>query len=236
MKKIILLIIIDLLLFGCDNLKKDRNKLLIALQENHGYVFYDKNHNITGFTIDVSNLICEKIKMKCEFNILNFKEIFGSINNNINDIGAGFIKTKEREKNFLFSIPYIKTSLCILKYNKDYINKIGIISGRVEDIYVGENFEKEKIIYFDNINQKFQAFKSKNIDSLIEFCNVIALYLKEVKFNDEVFYKEIKNQKFEICFIVKKNNSLLKKKIDNAINILINDGSIDKLKKKYGLN
>lgn len=233
-------IIIILFVFNSINKLNSYEKTFIIVSEIFPpYTMYDSNNNLTGFNIDISKLICEKIQIKCKFIELNTKEIFASINAGISDFGVGLFKTDQREKNFLFSNKYHENSIGILKYkSNNNIKKIGVIIGAVESLYVQKYFKEDQIIFFDNTMLKFQAFKSKNIDAMTEYFDVINSYLeKNESLKQEIIFEKINNIEYDTSsrFMSKKNNNIFIKKINIAIEELKESNSIDKLKEKYNL-
>ncbi len=150
MKKFFIIFLFLIFLIFIPSCKYQKNKLKIDIIIDSWLVYYDKNE-LKGFSIELTNLICLKLKKKCQFNIKKYNDIINSIENNISDLALNFNKTDKLNKKFIFSKEYLETKLTLISYEDNFING-----------FLYDNNEDGKIIfgstYFSLENEILEDF------------------------------------------------------------------------------
>lgn len=79
----------------------------------------------TGFDSNFISAICQNLKVNCTFTSLMFNDLFNSLNDNKIDLAISAISiTKERERNYLFSLPYLASFIQFITLKDNSINSI----------------------------------------------------------------------------------------------------------------
>lgn len=68
----------------------------------------NQEHEYYGYDVDLIKDICKRLNVTCSYKAFMFHELFGALKNNeIDLVISSIIITKNRKKEFLFSIPYL---------------------------------------------------------------------------------------------------------------------------------
>ncbi len=127
---------------------KSRGTLKVALEGNYPpFNFKDpKTGQLTGFEVDVANLLAAKLGVKPEFTTTEWSGILAGLGAGkydviINQVGI----TDERQKAFDFSDPYTLSSaqLIVRKDEKRQFNSLEDLKGKKLGLGQGTNFEQK---------------------------------------------------------------------------------------------
>lgn len=127
---------------------KSRGTLKVALEGNYPpFNFKDpKTGQLTGFEVDVANLLAAKLGVKPEFTATEWSGILAGLGAGkydviINQVGI----TDERQKAFDFSDPYTLSSaqLIVRKDEKRQFNSLEDLKGKKLGLGQGTNFEQK---------------------------------------------------------------------------------------------
>ncbi|CEK12128.1 transporter substrate-binding domain-containing protein [Legionella hackeliae] len=137
----------------------------------------DKNNHYFGFDIDLIREICKRIDADCEFKGLTFVQLFTELLAGNIDLAVGAISiTPERQKTFLFSLPYFTSNGQYLTNTKSSINStedirnkiVGIEQGTVfKDVTLAKFNKEVQVIEYRTLPEVFQALDNGDIDILI---------------------------------------------------------------------
>ena len=173
MRKIILLLTFLLL------------SLLYAQTINIGILLYnppfemeaDQKNHFFGFEIDIMMELCKRMQTDCHYIPLTFAEIFTKLLADEIDLGLGSISiTEQRRINYLFSLPYMKsTGQFITRIDSkirgidDIRNKrVGSVEGSLFKAIVLEKFNHEvEIVEYPTLAEVFQALADGKIEIVI---------------------------------------------------------------------
>ena len=129
----------------------------------------DNKGHYTGFDSELINEICRRINAQCEFKPMkSYLNFFDEILNDSVDIGIGGVTiTAEREKVYIFSLPYLTSSIRYMTYYNSKINSIDDIRGKVLGITSGTIFPSiAKAQFGDSITIKYYKNNSLMLDAL----------------------------------------------------------------------
>ena len=149
--KILVLISVSILLFGCG---KKEDTLVMVTEAGFEPYEYVKNNEIVGVDVDIAREIAREMGKKLEIKDVAFDSIVNELNSNKADFAAaGMSITEERKKEVDFSAEYISSKQVIvvnknnntIKSKEDLNSKtISVQTGTVGDTYVSKNFKNAK--------------------------------------------------------------------------------------------
>lgn len=209
------------------------------------YEYKDDNNKTVGFDIDFGNAIAKKLGVKAQWKDVDFDAIFNGVNSGQYDIGMACISlTKERQKNFAMTKPYIGNGIVIVSRtgdneatNVDQLKgkKVGVQNGTTADSAAQDLNKKQKLGMqlkkYDSMVDAFTSLEAHNIDYIMTDKGVGDYYTAKKPTVYKVSSKALSNEPVAIC--CRSANKDLAKKIDKAISDLKKDGTYGKLTKKW---
>ena len=206
------------------------------------YEFYE-GEKIVGIDAEIAAAIAEELGMTLEIVDMEFDSILTAVNEGSVDFGmAGMTITDERRLEVDFSISYANGVQSIIVKNDSPITtaddlyadgasyKVGVQLGTTGDIYATDDFGKENVTTYSNGNEAVLALLGGSVDCVIidnEPAKALVAANEGLKILDTAYA----NEDYAIC--VKKGNSELLAKIDDAIKALTKDGTIAAIVAKY---
>lgn len=206
------------------------------------YEFYE-GENIVGIDAEIAAAIADKLGMTLEIVDMEFDSIITAVNEGSVDFGmAGMTVTEDRLLEVDFSISYANGVQAIIVTENSPITcvddlyaegasyKVGVQLGTTGDIYATDDFGKDNVTTYSNGNEAVLALLGGSIDCVIidnEPAKALVAANKGLKTLETTYA----NEDYAIC--VKKGNSELLAKIDQAIKDLTADGTIDRIIGEY---
>ena len=239
-KKIIIitsLLLISLMAFmSCS---KKENKLYVGTNAEFVPFEYREGDQIVGFDVDLINEIAKIIKQDIEFVDMAFDGLLPALQSKkIDIIIAGMTANEERKKFVNFSEPYYNSQQSILvhKDNNDIIGfdslegkNVGVVLGYTGDLIVSEmsNVNSQK---YGATSEAVIALKSKKVDAVVLDYEPAKQYFNQ---NDDLklVITDSKNEEYAIA--MRKEDTELLKKVNDALNTIKENGTYDMLIEKY---
>ena len=249
MKKIIALVLALAMLLcfaGCGAKSVttvEEGKLIMATNAYfQPYEYYDGD-KIVGIDAEIAAAIAEKLGLELVIEDMAFDSIITAVSEGSVDFGlAGMTITEDRLKDVDFSISYATGVQSIIVpegsaiktvddlYAEGAAYKVGVQLGTTGDIYATDDFGDDLVTSFTTGNEAVNALLGGDVDCVIIdnepakafVANNEGLTILETAYADE-----------DYAACIKKGNDALREAIDNAIEALIEDGTIDKLVAKY---
>ena len=172
--KILVLISVSILLFGCG---KKEDTLVMVTEAGFEPYEYVKNNEIVGVDVDIAREIAREMGKKLEIKDVAFDSIVNELNSNKADFAAaGMSITEERKKEVDFSAEYISSKQVIvvnknnntIKSKEDLNSKtISVQTGTVGDTYVSKNFKNAKIIGHKKFLTAAEDVKANKSDCIV---------------------------------------------------------------------
>ncbi|MFA5074630.1 MAG: ABC transporter substrate-binding protein [Candidatus Babeliales bacterium] len=225
--------------------KESSNKILvIGTNAEYSPFTFVKDDKIVGFDIDIITDVCKHLNKKFIIKDMPFDVLIPEIQRgSINIIAAGMTPTTERENEVLFSQCYFTSDPLVIITPKDrpltnieqLKNKNVIVNdGYTADLYLSK-FNDINIIRLPNPATAFLALQSGRADAYVTAKSTVSSYFKQ---NDSNKYEitKIENTEERYALAISKRNANLVPEINNVINTMIQDGTVEKLKEKWGLN
>ena len=216
----------------------EEGKLIVSTNaEFPPYEYYDANE-IVGIDIEIAQAIADKLGLELEVKDGAFDAIIAEVVSGKADIGiAGMTVTDERKQNVDFSDSYATgTQVIIVKEDSEIKSaadlegkSIGVQLGTTGDI-MATDIKDSKVEQYNKGMDAVQALSQGKIDAVIIDSEPAKFYEKEVsglKILDEAFAVE------DYAIAVKKGNTALQSKINEALKELKAEGKIDEIIGKY---
>lgn len=223
---------------GCA--KKNDNVLIMGTNaEFPPYEFYE-GKKIVGIDAEFAEAIADKLGMEFKIEDMAFESIIPAVESGKVDLGAaGMTVTEVRQKQVDFSDTYYtgRQVIIVSEENKEITGpdqlegkKIGVMLGFTGDIYATEQFGDKNIQRFSKGSEAVQALLQGKIDAVINDDQPAQTYVKQNK-GLKILETKYAEDNYAMCF--KKGNKELVEKVNKAIKDLKEDGTFDKIVKKY---
>lgn len=250
MKKIIALLLACMLMVTCfagcggnDFTTVKEGKLIMATNAYFQPYEYYEGDKIVGIDAEIAAAIAEKLGLELEIQDMAFDSIITAVSEGSVDFGlAGMTITEDRLKDVDFSISYATGVQSIIVpensaiktvddlYAEGAAYKVGVQLGTTGDVYATDDFGDELVTSFTTGNEAVNALLGGDVDCVIIdnepakafVANNTGLKILDTSYADE-----------DYAACIKKGNDALREAIDNAIEELIADGTIDKIVDKY---
>ncbi|MEI0612194.1 basic amino acid ABC transporter substrate-binding protein [Brachyspira pilosicoli] len=239
-KKIIIttsILLISLVAFMSCSTKE--NKLYVGTNAEFEPFEYRDGENIVGFDIDLINEIAKIMKQDIEVVDMAFDGLLPALQSKkIDIIIAGMTADEERKKFVNFTDPYYSTQQSILvhKDNKDIYSfdnlegkNVGVVLGFTGDLIVSEmsNVNAQK---YGATSEAILALKSKKVDAVVLDYEPASKYFDQN--NDlKLIITDSKSEEYAIA--MRKEDTELLKKVNDALNTIKENGTYDMLIAKY---
>lgn len=184
--------------------------------------------------------IAKRGEFKYEWVNMNFDGLISALQSKkVDMVIAGMTLNEERQKYVNFSVPYIKpaVSLIALKSNsttsiEEFNNKkFGVELGTTEADIIKGKFPDAIIVPFSSNTASVLALKSQKIDAILFDSKVAESYVKN---NPDIkIVGEAAGEEKAMAFNLK--DTEVHNKVNTILQEMLNDGTIDKLKEKYGI-
>ena len=203
----------------------------------------DPNGKFTGFEPDLARAVCKEIHAKCEFIVQSWDGIIpGLLARKYDAIMSSMSITPERAKKVLFSKPYYNTPSAWFTRDGVNINPadkaemkgkiVGVQRGTTQDTYVTQNLadvvQIKRYTTADDLVLDLQGQRTDIV--LLDYPVGQQTLLKKGGFH--VVGKPVKlGEGVGVAF--RKHDKDLAEKFNKALDKLKNDGTYDKIMKKY---
>lgn len=235
--KLIFIFSIFILLSGC-GLKKD-NQLVMATEAGFAPYEYYQDGKIVGVDIAIAEEIAKALGKELVIKDVSFDFLINEVKSGKADFAAAGISiTDERKKQVDFTNEYTISNQVVIVRNDNQVTnfeqikdkRIAVQLGTVADLYVSKNYKNATLIQHKKYLSAVEDIKANKADCLIMDelpAKEIVKENKELKILDGILFQD------KYGMIVKKGNDKLKKEINEVLNRMINDGTIDKLVIEY---
>ncbi len=222
-------------------IEKSGNLVIGTSADYAPYVYHtaiDGKDTIAGIDISIAQEISKDLGVQLKITDMGFDELLEALNSDRVDIViAGMAPDVARKKEAAFSKIYYKPKQGILVRtgDKDKIKsmtdlegkKVGAQLGTVQEKIAKEQIKDAKLVSLGKISDLIMELKNKKIDALVVELPVANYYVKN---NNDLTVSEVKVKKDTDGFAiaVKKENPELLKLINDSLDRMMKDGSIDK--------
>ncbi|MEH7455265.1 transporter substrate-binding domain-containing protein [Gottfriedia acidiceleris] len=225
------------------NKSDDKTLILGTSADYKPYEFIDtKNDKIVGFDVDLAKALGKKTGYTIKVKDIDFTSLITAMNaDKVDFIMAGMKKTPERAKNADFTEPYFTDQNEIvvnkdsnIKSVKDLKGKtVGVQAGSIQETKAIEVSKKVgfKVENRNRIPEMVEELKAGRFDAVVIEQSVASGYLNKLPQMQGELMQEFFEQSGSAVALPK--GSKLTPKFDKALKELKEDGTVDKLIKKW---
>lgn len=231
-------LIINLFLTFCYHSKaqSDSIKIVKVGIDEYYYPFeYKENNEVKGFNIDLLKEIGEKANFKFVFIADKWSKVLQLIENDSIDLLSGMFYSEERLKKFYFSIPHSIVSYSVFLNNNAPTTDINHLKILSQEADIASEYLKCNNFKFETVSSPIEALLK--IENNTNYCAILSTIvgLNEIKrkklANIKVLEKSLISKKY--CFAAKSKNSDLIFQINEAITVIKENGTYNKISDKW---
>ncbi len=232
----LLLIVIAFFMSGCT---KREDQLVLATEAGFAPYEYYEDGEVVGVDIDIAKEIAKELGKELVIKDVSFDFVINEVKSGKADFAAAGISiTPERAEEVDFTIEYTTSNqVVVVRKNSNIKNfddiknkKIAVQLGTVADLYVEENYKKATIVSHKKYLSAIEDVKTKKADCIIMDELPAQAVVAE---NDELIILDGILFQDKYGMIVKKGNDELKEKINEILERMVNDGTINDLVLKH---
>ncbi len=246
------------MLFACDSKTglEDGTLNIATNCEFEPFEYLDDQGKPTGIDMDIVTAIAKELKVKVEIKDMAFESVVSAVGSGSQDLAAaGLTVDEERKQSVDFTKSYFNSNQVVIAKNGNVIlsltdkakveemlsgKKIGVQNGTTGYKYAsGDSDDYNGVTAAENVKGfasgalAVQALLNGQVDYVI----IDAVPAEKLCVaNDGITASTVVLTGEEYAFAVKKGNSKLLKQIDDALAKLIENGTIEEIFQKYGLN
>ncbi len=228
----IFILILFLVLSGCNN---NSDKLIIGTSADNPPYEYIKNGQIIGIDIEIIKEIAKILNKEIAIKNLDFSMLIPALSTgNVDIIIAGISQTEERKKNVDFSDIYLTSKVAALFKNDSNISSSLDLKNKILGAQFGTTWGRIAHNLSDNVKEL-----SNNLVLLEELnighVNALIIEEKQAKIFSKIYtnlkYLTIEDSSDFVIALPK--NSSMTKSINDAINKMKNDKTIEKIQYEW---
>ncbi len=217
-------------------------KLTMATNAFFAPYEYYEGEKIVGIDAEIAEAIANKLGLELQIDNMEFDSIITAVTSGAADFGlAGMTVTPERLEEVDFSISYANgVQVVIVKEGSPITSvddlgadgatyKVGVQLGTTGDIYASEDYEG-RVTQYNNGNQAVLALQSGDVDCVI-IDNEPAKAFVAANEGLTILDTSYADEDYAACFA--QDNDALREAVNQAIEELIMDGTIDAIIEKY---
>ncbi|MCR5736047.1 MAG: transporter substrate-binding domain-containing protein [Eubacterium sp.] len=220
--------------------------LVVAISADFPPYEYVENNEYKGIDVEIAKAIGDKMGVEVQIKDMKFDTILGAVKSGEADIGiSGISITELRKKQVDFSQSYTTTVQTIVVKEDSVIReasdlfrfgkyrRVGVQTGTTGDLYCTDDIELEGLGRVERYNAGEDAIKAL-VAGKIDCVVIDQEPAREfVKRNQGLKILETAYAEEEYSVAIKKGNKRLTKNINQALEELKNEGTIQKIVDKY---
>lgn len=195
-----------------------------------------------GFDVEVGKAVADYLGLTFEPVDTAWDGIFAGVDTDKYDCIISCVSiTEERQKAFNITKPYVSNHTVLIVPNDSDIDSLEALNGRstavqaetTSDDYMKENGAKfgVELLQYDKVINCFDELKTGRTDSVFTDSVVAAYYLGDDALNYKTVWENPDLEPIGVC--LKKGNDDLTAKIEEALDALSKDGTLEKIAIKY---
>lgn len=219
-------------------------KITIGVDDTYPPMEYrDENNELVGFDIDFATALGEEMGVEIEFVSTAWDGIFTGLTTDKYDCIISSVSiTPERLESYEFSKPYLSNGQVIVVKKGDTSvassadlggKKVGVQLETTADIASKKQMEATpfELSQYDDIIQTFADLKTGRLDCIVVDYSVAIEYCAKNPEDYEITTTQLTNEPIAVC--IKKGNSALKDKVNEAIGALQEKGTMLSISEKW---
>ncbi len=217
---------------------KQKGSLVVGTDIPYGVMeFYDEAGQPIGIDMDIAHEIASQIDVSMEVKKMPFDDLFDSLKAGEVDVVISAVTiTPERQKEMLFSVPYLDAGLSIaVREDNAEINsledlgdkRVGVLKGTIGEDMVLESayFDPSLVTSYQNNDERLQDLLEGKLDAIV--VHFLVKDLPSIKTIGEPL-----SQSF-YGVVTRLNNDALMDEINKTLRELKRSGKLGEIKQKY---
>ncbi|MBP0726907.1 amino acid ABC transporter substrate-binding protein [Bacillus sp. RG28] len=236
---------------GCSNTSNKNTDTLSAVKKSGElkigtegtyapFTFHDKNGNLTGFDIDLSNEVAKRLGVKPKYFETQWDSMFAGLNSSRFDMIANEVGIKpDRQKEYLFSEPYSSSSAAlVVPSSNNKIKSFNDIKGLKSAQSLTSNYTGiakqygAQIVGIEGFSQAIQLIESNRADVTINDKLAVQNYLTETG-DKKVKIAALEKDTSSSGFMFRKTDDSLVKAVNKALDDMKKDGTYNRIVEKW---
>lgn len=221
-------------------------KLIMATNAAFPPYEYIEGGKVAGIDAEIAAAIADKLGLELQIDDMEFDSITGAIANGKADIGlAGMTVTPDRQEEVNFTVSYATGVQVVIVTEDSAITSIqdlfqegashviGVQRNTTGDLYTTDDIEKEGLGTIDRYSKgadAVQALKTGKVDCVVIDNEPAKAFVQEVE-GLKILETEYITEDYAIA--MDKSNTALYEAVNNALQELINDGTVKSIIDKY---
>lgn len=212
-------------------------------EKNWAPLNFNKNGIPTGFSIDLMNMLAQKIGINVQYVTGEWNDLYNQALNKKLDVMLNIAKSKERDKYFLFTDPYQNNITAIFGRKNDhsistiqslYGKKVALVDGFFHENYLREKFPLIQVINKKNVKDTLESVCLGEADATIGSFIVNNHIMHEIVCNNIEFKNEIqtKEERIDLRIAVRKDYPLLYSMLQKAM-ANVGSNELNNLRRKW---
>lgn len=203
------------------------------------YEFYEDEKPV-GIDIDIMQAICDKLGYGMEVADMEFGSVITAVQTGKVDVGVGAITiTEERKQSVDFTVPYDAGIQSVIVVSGSEIksiddlskaDKIGVQEATTGDLFCTEDFGEKHVARFSKAADAVQALITGKAQAVVVDNGPAKTFVEQnegLELLPTAYYQE------DYGFEISKDNPELYAEVNGALEELIADGTVQKIKDKY---
>ena len=209
------------------------------------FEFLDSNGKPKGIFVDIWKLWEKKTNIKVEYKLVEWNQALEMVKNGKADVVGGLFYSKDRDKVFDFSIPFLELDTRIFFHKKIFAMEdlgdaigfeVGVVKGDYAENYIKKNFPQIILKSYPTNEDMVKAAVSDKIKVFVSDTPVGLFILSKYKEGDNFKYSTKPIYTSKVYAGVKEGNKKLLKVIDSGFSKISKKEINNILKKWSGLS
>lgn len=204
------------------------------------YSYISENYS-TGYSVDLIRILSAVINTEISIKLLPWEKCLSELKNGTIDGLIGTFPFKEYQTYADYSRPIADIDFAIFAGSDNcYINSISSLEGAVtavhKDCFVLPELLKNiriKVIETDSVEEALTKLKNRETAAVVSEKEVALHYIQKNKIHDLRIASPLISPDYKYVIAVRKDHRELLKDINKSILILENNGTLERLKKKW---
>ncbi|MDR2068179.1 MAG: ABC transporter substrate-binding protein [Holosporaceae bacterium] len=232
-----------LLLLGCDDGRKNDDTIAgvikFATCADYPPFEYYKDGKLTGFDVELGELLAQKLGRKVVFEDMAFGSILVSVQDGVLDAAISAVEpSEEKAKVVDFTNVYCRAGVALVYRKRTSTTSLSQLGRRrvayqngcsIHSKLLKDNAPDAELIIMDKMNVAIESLKAGHVDYVV----MDKIPAKEFCRQNEQLNCSVVSEGDDGYVIMLKKGSTLKAQLDNALQELEADGELQRLREKW---
>ncbi|MBQ0140749.1 MAG: transporter substrate-binding domain-containing protein [Kurthia sp.] len=220
---------------------QDDKKIQIGLEGTFPpFSFHDEAGDLTGFEYEIADQIADDLGVEAEYVETKWDSLIAGLDTDKYDFVINNVSiTDERKEKYDFSTPYMKSEAVVaVRDDNKAIKQPADIKGRKSAQTITSNFARDaealgaEVVATNDLMSSIELVEQGRADATIHDRVTFLTYLKE-KPDTKLNVLDGSINSTDIALILNKDNDEFKEKLNEIIKQRTEDGTFEKISKKY---